>query len=120
MFYFSNDSDEGHDDEDDANISFLSASPLVENNPIKSCPWRESAWWIRKHTHICFSRNKQTNRLTINVTLKTYRETHSFANKQVKQKTNIQTNLLTKRQIKTNNQIKHTISVYAKEQRKGC
>ena len=54
------------DDEDDANISFLSVSPLVENNPIKSCPWRESAWWIRKHTHICFSRNKQTNRETIN------------------------------------------------------
>ena len=28
-------------DEDDANTSLLSASPLLENNPIKSCPWRE-------------------------------------------------------------------------------
>ena len=32
------------------NKGFLSASPLVENNPIKSCPWRESERPLDKKT----------------------------------------------------------------------
>ena len=35
-------------DDDDANTSLLSASPPLENNPIKSCPWREREWLDKK------------------------------------------------------------------------